>query len=164
MVNSDPDRTHISRAIELSEASLAEGGTPFGAVVVLDGQVLGEGYSSVVLLCDPTAHAEVMAIRAAATAAGTHLLDGAVLFSSSEPCPLCLAACYWAHIDRVVIAATTHDVAVAGFEDLRIYGQFLLDPGQRRVRVVRSPGERERAVGVLAAWMDSVEGGVEPKL
>jgi len=116
----EADRSLLQRAIDLSrQAAPDEGTTPFGAVVLLDGVIVGEGTSQVVRLIDPTARAEVMAPRAASTALGRHLITGAIMYCSSEPCPMCLAACCWARIFRVVYAATSHDVATYGFEDLQ---------------------------------------------
>ena len=119
------DREFLQRAIEISRHALEdEGKTPFGAVVVVNGEIAGEGTSSVVELLDPTAHAEVMALRHAGTKLQRHLIEDGVMYASSEPCPMCLAACYWARIPRLVFAATSHDVAANGFEDLQLYREF----------------------------------------
>ncbi|MFJ8582816.1 nucleoside deaminase [Micromonospora sp. NPDC093277] len=107
----------LARAIEISRRALEdEGKTPFGAIVVISGQVVGEGTSSVVELRDPTAHAEVMALRDAGSKLGRHLFEDAVMYASSEPCPMCLMACYWARIPRLIFRASSHDVATYGFE------------------------------------------------
>jgi guanine deaminase len=95
----------------------------------LSGQIAGKGVNRVVELHDPAAHAEVMALRAAGSALGRHVFEDAVLYSSSEPCPMCLAACYWACVQRVVFAATSYDVAACGLQDLAIYEELKLPPG-----------------------------------
>jgi tRNA(Arg) A34 adenosine deaminase TadA len=88
---------------------------------VTHGEVIGRGVNQVVELNDPTAHAEILALRAAGTTLRSHVIDDGVLYSSAEPCPMCLAACYWAGIPRIVFAATTHDAALSGIDDLRVY-------------------------------------------
>jgi len=111
----------LEEALELAEESAAVGGGPFGAVVVLGGKIVGRGANRVLLDCDPSAHAEVVAIRRAAQALGTHDLKGAVLYSSCEPCPMCLGAALWARLDRVVFGASREDAAAAGFDDARFF-------------------------------------------
>jgi guanine deaminase len=152
MVESD-GAAHLRRAIELSWSFVDDPKiTPFGAVVVLDGVVLGEAVSSVMRDKDVTAHAEVNALRAACAAIGSHLLTGAVVYSSSEPCPMCLSACMWAQVSRVVFAATTQDTSVCGFEDSEFY-QDLARPLENRVFVeVLDAGLRPLAVEALRSW------------
>ena len=101
-------------------------GGPFGAVIVKDGKVVAEASNTVTVDNDPTAHAEVNAIRKACAALGTFDLSGCELYTSCEPCPMCLAACYWAHIDRVYYAADREDAAAAGFDDSDIYREVAL--------------------------------------
>lgn len=120
----DEDMRWLRVAVERAQRSVAEGGGPFAAVVVVDGQVLAEGVNRVTLDNDPTAHAEVTAIRAAGTARGDFHLGGAVMYASCEPCPLCLAAALWARIDRLVFAADRHDAAAAGFDDAAFHELF----------------------------------------
>jgi len=161
----ETDRAFLCRAIDLSGAALRDPGkTPFGSVVVCGGEVAGEGAASVVEQSDPTAHAEVVALRAAGARLHRHLFEGATLYSSSEPCPMCLTACYWAAISRVVFAATSRDVAEYGFEDLRFYRE-VQKPPQRRALPEDAAGEalRERAAAILRAWAGQVPGQVEPK-
>ena len=161
----EADRAFLQRAIDLSRhALLNEGRTPFGAVVVLDGEIVGEGTSQVVELCDPTAHAEVMALRAASTAQRSHLITGGIMYCSSEPCPMCLVACYWAQISRVVYAATSHDVATYGFEDLQLYRE-LTKPNEERLIIEQAAGQdqREEAVRGLRNWTETLPFPVEPK-
>jgi tRNA(Arg) A34 adenosine deaminase TadA len=161
------DQAFLTQAIELSRRSLEdEGKTPFGALVVIGGEVVGTGTSSVVELHDPTAHAEVMALRAAGGRLGRHLMEDAVMYSSSEPCPMCLTACYWARIPRLVYAATSHDVAVNGFEDLQYYRQLALPNAERTLLEETAVGgeTQEVAVTALASWADKLPFPVEPKL
>ena len=161
----ETDRRYLERAIEISRRALDdEGKTPFGALVVVDDKVVGEGTSQVVELRDPTAHAEVMALRAAASALGRHIIEDGVLYSSSEPCPMCLIACYWARIPRVVYGATSHDVATYGFEDLQFYRELTHPQAERSVKEVSADGElREAAVAGLRAWTRTLPFNVEPK-
>jgi tRNA(Arg) A34 adenosine deaminase TadA len=164
---SQEDQTFLAQAIELSRHALEdEGKTPFGALVVIDGKVIATGTSSVVELRDPTAHAEVMALRAAGTELGRHLMEDAVMYASSEPCPMCLVACYWARIPRLVYAANSHDVAVNGFEDLQFYRQLAAPNAERTLLAeTAADGEaREIAVAALAGWADKLPFPVEPKL
>lgn len=107
----------LDRAIDLAVANVADSGGPFGAVVVLDGLVIGEGANRVTADLDPTAHAEVMAIRAACQSIESFALAGATLYASCEPCPLCLSAALWSRVDGVVYAADSSAAARAGFDD-----------------------------------------------
>lgn len=115
---------HLGQAIALATASAREGGGPFGALVVTVDGAAFEGVNRVTATNDPTAHAEVTAIRAACAGLGTFDLRGAVLYTSCEPCPMCLGAALWARIDRVVFAADRHDAAEAGFDDAAFYSYF----------------------------------------
>lgn len=160
------DHEFLRHAIELSRRSLEEDGrTPFGAIVVIGGEVVGEGVSRVVELRDPTAHAEVMALRDAGDRLGTHLFEGSVMYASSEPCPMCLAACYWARVPRLVFGATSKDVAVNGFEDLQMYRELAV-PAPQRTLVEEAGGEtaRKQAASVLQSWAARLPDPVEPKL
>ncbi|WP_308116767.1 nucleoside deaminase [Nocardioides sp. TRM66260-LWL] len=114
----------LERAIALATENVAAGGGPFGAVIVRDGAVLAEGQNRVTRDLDPTAHAEVVAIRRACADAGDFSLAGATLYASCEPCPLCLAASLWARVDRVVFAADRVDAARGGFDDQAFYALF----------------------------------------
>jgi tRNA(Arg) A34 adenosine deaminase TadA len=115
------DQDFMRRAIALSRAGVAEGGGPFGAVVARAGVILGEGRNNVVPGRDPTAHAEVVAIRRACEAVASHDLSGATLYTSCEPCPMCLAAAWWARVSEVVYANDRVDAAAIGFDDAAIY-------------------------------------------
>ena len=107
------------------------GEVPIGAVVVLNGKIIASAHNLCESLKDPTAHAEVSAIRAACLALGTFSLQGCVLYTSCEPCPMCLAAIYWAHIDAVYYGADKDDAANAGFDDSFIYKEFVLPRNER---------------------------------
>jgi guanine deaminase len=159
------DREFLQRAIEISRRALEdEGKTPFGAVVVVNGEIVGEGTSSVVELLDPTAHAEVMALRHAGIKLQRHLLEDGVMYASSEPCPMCLTACYWARIPRLVFAATSHDVAANGFEDLQLYRELGRAREQRALQEdTAGPMLRDQAVSILRSWGDRFPDPVEPK-
>lgn len=121
----------MRRAIELAEESVRNGGGPFGAVIARDGRIVAEGANCVVPNADPTAHAEVTAIRRAAQAVGSHDLSGCEIFTSCEPCPMCLGAIYWAHLDKVYYACNRKDAARIGFDDDFIYQELALDPARR---------------------------------
>lgn len=114
----------LARAVDLASVNVAEDGGPFGAVVATAEGRLVDGVNRVTATHDPTAHAEVAAIRAACAQLGTFELPGAVLYASCEPCPMCLATALWARIDRVVFAADRYDAARAGFDDAEFYGYF----------------------------------------
>jgi guanine deaminase len=133
-VKRDEAEAYLRRAVELgAEAMRAGRGGPFGAVIVLGSKVIGEGANAVIATSDPTAHAEITAIRAACTEARAFSLVGATIFASSEPCPMCLAAIYWARIDRIVFAAGRAIAAAAGFDDAFFYDELSREPGARRV-------------------------------
>ncbi|MFC8797499.1 nucleoside deaminase [Promicromonospora sp. NPDC057138] len=118
---SDDDEAWLARAIEVASQNVADGGGPFGAVVVRDGVEVAAAGNRVTRDLDPTAHAEVVAIRAACRALNTFSLAGTTLYASCEPCPLCLSAALWARVDRVVFAADRHDAERAGFDDREFY-------------------------------------------
>lgn len=139
------DAAYLSRAIELATANVADSGGPFGAVIVTaDGQAF-DGVNRVTANNDPTAHAEVTAIRNACAALKTFDLSGAVLYTSCEPCPMCLASALWARIDRVVYAADRHDAAAAGFDDALFYEYFETPVEKRSMPVSQLPGETRNA-------------------
>ena len=117
------DRNHFMRAaIALAEKNVADGtGGPFGAVIVRDGEIVGEGTNQVTSSNDPTAHAEVVAIRQACAALGTFSLEGCEIYTSCEPCPMCLSAIYWARLDRIFYGNTKADAAEIDFDDAFLY-------------------------------------------
>lgn len=121
------DERWLTEAIALASANVLDGGGPFGAVVVLDGIVVARGTNRVTRDHDPTAHAEVVAIRAACAQLADFSLVGGTLYASCEPCPLCLSAALWSRVDRVVFAADRHDAARGGFDDRTFYELFAVD-------------------------------------
>ncbi len=140
-------REAIRLSIEKMEAN--EGG-PFGAVIVRDQQIIGRGWNRVSSTNDPTAHAEVVAIRDACSRLKTFSLAGCEIYSSCEPCPLCLAAIYWSRLDRIYYAATCEDAAAAGFDDRKFYREFAKAAGDRSIPMEQSL--REEACVAFKAW------------
>jgi tRNA(Arg) A34 adenosine deaminase TadA len=122
-------------------------------VIVRDGRILGEGVNTVTAAHDPTAHGEVNAIRAACKALGSFSLAGCQLYTSCEPCPMCLAAIYWARIDAIYYGASAADAARAGFDDAFLYGEFRKDPHERNLPATQLLGEE--AWASFAAWIAS---------
>lgn len=151
----------IRLAIDYSEVSFGlDGYTPFGAVVGLSGQMIGQAASAVMLKTDPSAHAEVLAIREACENQGSHLLPGATLYCSAFPCPLCFMAARWAGITRIVYAATLEDSASVGFEDSQFYTDLSTVWPMSPYRMIPASVEmifagevfRSHAAGVLRKW------------
>ncbi len=140
----------MARAIELALESVATGGGPFGAVVVRSGSIVGRGANRVVPARDPTAHAEILAIREACSRLGTHDLARCEIFTSCEPCPMCLGAIHWAHLARIHYACTRADAARAGFDDQVFYAQLALPLEARRIAMI--PDGREPGLEVFRAW------------
>ena len=120
----DHDARWLAEATRLAEQNVRDGGGPFGAILVRDSEVIATGVNRVTRDNDPSAHAEVVAIRTAGAALGTFNLEGCVLYSSCEPCPMCAATSLWARLDRVVFAADRQDAAAGGFDDLLFYRLF----------------------------------------
>lgn len=145
------DLAFLRLAIDASKASLADDiGGPFGAILVRDGEILAEGRNRVLGDHDPTAHAEVVAIRRAAAKMGTHDLAGCTIYSSCEPCPMCLAAIHWAGIERIVFAAGREDAAGIGFADAALYAEL-----GRPLDARTTPTEqriRDEGRAVMEAW------------
>ena len=150
------NREFLHEAIRLSlEKSQAGEGGPFGAVIVKDGKVVGQGWNRVTSTNDPTAHAEITAIRDACQRLGTFSLAGCDIYTSCEPCPMCLAAIYWARLDRVYYAATRQDAAAIGFDDSRIYDELAMDIGDRSVPMVQD--FHEEACEAFRVWLQKVD-------
>jgi tRNA(Arg) A34 adenosine deaminase TadA len=143
----------MREAIALAIKNVAEGGGPFGCVIVKNGQVIACGVNRVTQTNDPTAHAEVVAIRAACQALGDFQLTGCELYSSCEPCPMCMAAVYWARPERVYFGATKDDAGRAGFDDSLIYEEFALPYEKRRIPVGQLG--RDDALKAFDAWAKS---------
>lgn len=148
----------MRKAIELSVRNVSEGGGPFGAVVAKDGEIIATGVNRVTAEHDPTAHAEVNAIRAAARKLGTFDLSGCEIYTSCEPCPMCLGAVYWARLDRMYYGNDKHDAAAAGFDDAFIYEELELKPEERRLESLRLlPREAVKAFEIWKAKEDKVK-------
>ena len=144
----------LRRAIALATDNVLHGaGGPFGAVIVRDGRILGEGVNTVTTAHDPTAHGEVNAIRAASKALGTFSLAGCQLYTSCEPCPMCLAAAYWARIDGLYYGASAADAARAGFDDAFLYDELRKDQSARTLPATQLLGDE--AWSSFAAWIAS---------
>ena len=137
----------LERAIDLSRDKMRKGyGGPFGAVIARGDEILAEGWNCVISSHDPTAHAEVMAIRAASKAVESFDLSGAVIYSSCEPCPMCLGAIYWARLDGLVFANTRHEAASIGFDDEHFYDQMALPMGMQKLPTQHLVKEAAREV------------------
>lgn len=141
----------MKRAIELSREHMqANHGGPFGAVVVKDGKIVAEGWNNVTSSNDPTAHAEVTAIRRACEKLQTFDLQGCEIYTSCEPCPMCLAAIYWARINKIYYANTRQDAAAINFDDEFLYQEISLPVDQRKIPMVQI--ERVEALKVFSEW------------
>ena len=137
-------------AIRLASANVDNGGGPFGAVIARGGEIIATGVNRVTANCDPTAHAEVSAIRAAAQKLGTFNLSGCEIYSSCEPCPMCLGAIYWARLDRLFYGNTKADAARIGFDDAFIYKELALPLSERTLRAEQLLGQE--AIATFEAW------------
>jgi len=147
------DEDFMREAIVLSRENMDAGkGGPFGAVIVRDGTVIGRGANNVTSANDPTAHAEIVAIRNACCHIGDFNLKGSAIYTSCEPCPMCLSAIYWARIDRIFYANTQHDAAHINFDDAFLYEQISLNMDHRSIPAM--PLLREEALPVFAAWQE----------
>ncbi|HEX9905632.1 MAG TPA: nucleoside deaminase [Propylenella sp.] len=147
----DARRDFMRHAIRLSAERMREGaGGPFGAVIVKDGRVIAEGWNRVTSENDPTAHAEVIAIRRACEALGAYTLAGCEIYTSCEPCPMCLAAIYWARMDRIFFANSREDAAAIGFDDDLIYGEVSKPIENRAIPTIKLP--LPEAEAVFAEW------------
>ena len=122
----------MKMAIKLSIENMQNGGGPFGAVIIKDDKIISTGVNRVTTNHDPTAHAEVSAIRAACHTLQSFDLTGCEIYTSCEPCPMCLAAIYWAHIDKIYYGNSKQDAARIGFDDSFIYDELALDPSKRK--------------------------------
>lgn len=142
---------HMQRAIELSRIHMQQGeGGPFGAVIVKDGRILAEGWNRVTSTNDPTAHAEVTAIRRACESLGNFDLQGAELYTSCEPCPMCLSAAYWARVSKIYFACTREDAARHQFDDDFIYREIPKKISERSIPMTQH--QRDEAYEVFREW------------
>jgi guanine deaminase len=140
------------RAIQLSIENVADGGGPFGAVIVCNGEIVAEGVNRVTALDDPTAHAEVVAIRQACAKLAAFELEGCEIYTSCEPCPMCLGAIYWARLARIYFGTLAADAALAGFDDSFIYREFAQIPSQRSIPMAQMM--RQEALAGFRAWQE----------
>lgn len=145
----------MRRAIMLSEQSVQNGGGPFGAVIARDGEIIAEGSNNVTIDIDPTAHAEVSTIRKACKLLGTYDLSGCEIFTSCEPCPMCLGAIYWAHLDRIYYACDRKDAAAIGFDDDFIYEEIPLKPEARKKPIL--PLLHEEGLKAFRMWNEKTD-------
>lgn len=152
----ESDLNFLKMAIELAHSGMTSGdGGPFGAIVVKDGKVVGKGNNRVTSTNDPTAHAEVVAIRDACTNLNTFQLDDCEIFSSCEPCPMCLGAIYWARPKRIVFASTREDAANIGFDDDFIYKEIVLSIDQRSIKTIQV--DMKEADEVFSNWANKTD-------
>ena len=149
----EQDKTFMSRAIDIAQEGMDSGkGGPFGAVVVHNGEIIGEGCNQVTSTNDPTAHAEIVAIREACRTLGAFQLENCSIYTSCEPCPMCLGAIYWARPERVFFACTRDDAAHAGFVDDFIYEELGKSHEERRLVIMNLM--RDEALQVFERWME----------
>jgi tRNA(Arg) A34 adenosine deaminase TadA len=155
---SSPKLELMRHAIALSAEKMRAGlGGPFGAVVARDGRIVASGFNQVTSSHDPTAHAEIMAIRAACTALGSFSLAGCEIYTSCEPCPMCLGAIYWARLDRVYYGNTRADAAAIGFDDDLIYRELCLAVAKRSLPLIRlAPKEARKVFDEWAGKPDKI--------
>ena len=147
------EREYLERAIELSRQGMKDGqGGPFGCVIVKDGEIIGEGFNQVTSTNDPTAHAEVVAIRNACERLGTYQLNGCDVYTSCEPCPMCLGAIYWARPERVIYANTREDAAAVEFDDDFIYQEINAKMHDRKIPFLHEP--HPLALQVFQDWKE----------
>jgi tRNA(Arg) A34 adenosine deaminase TadA len=140
------DKIFLLRAIEIASEGILNGNGPFGAVIVRDGKILSESSNRVVLNNDPTAHAEILVIRQASSVLQNFELKDCILYSSCEPCPMCLGAIYWSGIRKVVYSSDRTDAEAAGFSDKLIYNEIMLEPSERMIPFIRLYEEGGREV------------------
>jgi len=151
---SDPNPDFLRRAITLATENARSGsGGPFAAVIVHNGRIVGEGVNTVTSTNDPTAHGEVNAIRAACKTLDTFTLEGCELYTSCQPCPMCLAASYWARLDVIYYGSSDTDAARAGFDDAFLYAEFRKDQPQRKLPAIQLL--RDDAWSSFAAWLET---------
>jgi len=152
----EQDEKFMRRAVQLAQTGVDAGaGGPFGAVVVRGGEIVGEGFNQVTSTNDPTAHAEIVAIRAACKNLNSFQLDGCTIYTSCEPCPMCLGAIYWARPQAIFYAATHEDAAAIGFDDHFIYDEIERPIEERRIKSVNLM--RDEGLKVFKNWADKTD-------
>ena len=145
----------MKRAIELSIESIDKGGGPFGCVIVKDEKIISEGSNKVTLTNDPTAHGEIVAIREACKNINNFSLNGCELYSTCEPCPMCLAAIYWARVDKIYYANTRKDAQKIGFDDSLIYSEFQKNIDKRKIPMIQML--RNEALKAFELWDKKID-------
>ena len=143
-------KNFMTRAIELSLASVRSNGGPFGCVIVKNNEIIAEGSNKVTIINDPTAHAEIVTIRKACKALNNFNLEGTEIYTSCEPCPMCLSAIYWSHIDKIYYSNTRLDAAKIGFDDNYIYNELSKQLSQRKIPMQQL--NQEDAIKVFKEW------------
>ena len=143
-------KNFMSRAIELSVESVRSNGGPFGCVIVKNNEIIAEGSNKVTIINDPTAHAEIVTIRKACKALNNFNLEGTEMYTSCEPCPMCLSAIYWSHIDKIYYGNTRLDAAKIGFDDNYIYNELSKKKSQRKIPMQQI--NQEDAIKVFKEW------------
>ena len=143
-------KNFMTRAIELSLASVRSNGGPFGCVIVKNNEIIAEGSNKVTIINDPTAHAEIVTIRKACKALNNFNLEGTEMYTSCEPCPMCLSAIYWSHIDKIYYSNTRLDAAKIGFDDNYIYNELSKQLSQRKIPMQQI--NQEDAIKVFKEW------------
>jgi len=153
---SEQDEKFMRRAVQLARTGVDAGaGGPFGAVVVLDGEIVGEGFNQVTSTNDPTAHAEIVAIRNACKKLNSFQLDNCTIYTSCEPCPMCLGAIYWARPKQIFYAATHEDAAAIGFDDHFIYDEIERPIEERQIKSINFM--RDEGLKVFKNWADKTD-------
>ncbi|MGW4243384.1 nucleoside deaminase [Nocardia sp. NPDC004722] len=147
------ERAWLDEAIKLATTSVHKGGGPFGALIAKGSEIVAVGHNQVTATLDPTAHGEVSAMRAACKELGTFSLQGCVLVTSCEPCPMCLSSALWARVDRIIFAADRHDAAVAGFDDRKFYELFETKPAGEDWPTTIERLELPNANAPFEAWL-----------
>ena len=143
-------KNFMTRAIELSLASVRSNGGPFGCVIVKNNEIIAEGSNKVTIINDPTAHAEIVTIRKACKTLNNFSLEGTEIYTSCEPCPMCLSAIYWSHIDKIYYSNTRLDAAKIGFDDNYIYNELSKQLSQRKITMQQL--NQEDAIKVFKEW------------
>lgn len=146
----------MAEAISLASEGMSNDlGGPFGAIIVREGNVIGRACNDVIASNDPTAHAEIQAIRMACKSLSHFHLEGCSLYCSCEPCPMCLGAAYWARLDCIYYAASRKDAASIGFADAAIYDEFCLEPGKRQIPMIQLM--RDEVLDVFQQWREKTD-------